>query len=184
MIIAVSGTPATGKTSVARILKKMLGANLISLNELVKKRKIKSGYDRKRKTYVADESAIRKAVEKLIQKGETNIVEGHAAHIIKSDIVFVLRCNPAKLAARMKRKGWPANKIRENIEAELLDAITIEALESNKKRDVMEIDTSAKSSQQIAMLIKKLLNNHRLQKRYLAGKIDWTEQYKKYFSSL
>lgn len=182
MIIAISGTPATGKTSTARMLAKMLHANLVSVSSLVKSRKIKSRYDRRRDTLVVSERDIKKAVSRAIKKGRINIVEGHAAHIIKADMIFVLRCNPPELVKRMKKKGWPGRKIRENLDAELLDAITIEAVEANGKKKVIEIDTSSRTARKTAVLMKKLLNNHRLQKRYLAGSIDWTERYKKYFS--
>lgn len=180
MLISISGTPATGKTTVSRLLTKMLNANLISISSLVKTKKMKSYYDKKRKTKVVNEKDITKAVEKMIHANKINIVEGHAAHIIKSDKVFVLRCSPPRLVQRMKMKGWGARKIRENVHAEILDTITVEALEANRKSRVFEIDTSNRTPRQTASLIVKLLNNHRWQKKYLAGRIDWTEKYKKY----
>ncbi len=119
----------------------------------------------------------------MLRADRINIVEGHVAHIIKADKVFVLRCSPPILIKRMRKKGWGAAKIKENIEAEILDVITTEALEMNKKNNVVEIDTSMRSPSQIAALIGKILNNHRLQRKYSAGSIDWSERYKKYLTS-
>ncbi len=183
MIIAISGTPATGKTAVASILAKILKANLISISSLVKAKKIKSYYDRKRRTFVVNERDIKNAIKRILRADKINIVEGHVAHIIKSDKVFVLRCSPPILIKRMRKKGWGAAKIRENIKAEILDVITTEALETSKKSNVIEIDTSTKSPVQTAALIVKILNNYRLQRKYSAGSVDWSERYKKYLTS-
>ena len=175
MIIVISGTPCTGKTSTAKILSKILKARLISISELVKSEEISGSYDKKRKTSVVDEKVIKNRINKLAYKTPTTIVEGHVAHIIDADKTIILRCNPLVLKKRMRKRKWSKAKIKENIEAEILDVITIEALGINKH--VVEIDTSDLTPKKIALIIKKLLNNHRLQKEYLPGRIDWTEKY-------
>lgn len=182
MIVVISGTPATGKTSAGKELKKLLGAKLISISDLIARKRIASHYDRKRDTKVVRERDIKKAVAGEIEKGGANIVEGHAAHILKADYVFVLRCRPPALLKRMKGKAWTKEKVTENLEAELLDTIAIEAVEVNKKR-VYEIDTSVRTEKQTAALIKKIIGSNALQKKYRAGKIDWTERYRKYFTA-
>lgn len=180
MIIAISGTPATGKTSVSRELAKKLNANLISVSELAKKKTVKSRYDKKMKTRIVDIRDIKKVVEKKIEKGRINIVDSHLSHLIRADIVVVLRTRPDVLEKRMKAKKWPKGKISENIKAEILDAATIEAISEHGKNKVIEIDTTGKSAEGVAALVVKLLNNHPLQKKYRPGRIDWSERFFRY----
>lgn len=178
MIISITGTPGTGKTAAARILAKNICAKLISIGSLVEKGKVRSKYDKQRKTRIVDEKDLEKAVRKEIKKGKTNVVEGHLSHLIKADYVFVLRTNPVELHRRLKKKRWHENKIKENVLAEFLDATAIEALGKNSRNRVFEINTTAKRPAATARLIKTILNNYSLQKTYRAGKMDWTEKYK------
>lgn len=175
IIIAISGTPGTGKTDVAEILAKRLGANLITIPLLLRKKQLGYGYDRKRKTKVIDEKDFEKAVKSSIVKNKANIVESHLAHLVKSDSVFVLRANPAVLERRLKKRKWPKEKVRENVEAEMLDEITIEALQKN--RNVYEIDTSSADAQKTADVVLRILNNYPYGKKYRAGRISWLKKY-------
>lgn len=178
MIITISGTPGTGKTAVAKELWKLLGWDVVSIAELVKEKKLKSAYDRNRKTRIVDEKTLDKDIRKFLDKRKNYIIDGGLAHFVKGDICIVLRANPAMLERRMKKRKWPEEKIKENIEAEILDVVTAEALDTSK--NIIEIDTSKKTAKQTALLTKKLLNNHRMQKIYRAGRIDWSERYRKY----
>ncbi|MEM7819213.1 MAG: adenylate kinase family protein [Candidatus Aenigmatarchaeota archaeon] len=180
-IISISGTPGVGKTEVAKQLARLLGANLISINKLIKKGKVPYKLDKKRKTKIIDIKILQKVINKEIKKGKINIIEGHLSHLLKSDKIIILRANPQILEKRMKKKKWSKNKIEENIKAEILDMITIETLEKHNKNKIIEIDTTNKKPKVISMTIMKILNNHRLQKEYSIGKIDWT---KKYFKEL
>lgn len=177
MITAISGTPGTGKTSVAKILAKKLDANLISISMLV--REVKHSWDKSRRTRIVDIKDLQKAVNKKLIRGKFNIVEGHLSHLLNSDIVVVLRCNPKELERRMKKKKWSRKKIGENIEAEILDEIITEAIEKHGMRKVFELDTSNKTAKGTAAIIKRLLNNFGT-KNYQPGIIDWTERYKDY----
>ena len=183
MIISISGIPGTGKTKVAKILAKKLNINLISIKNLIKKEKIPYKYDKKRKTKVVDPKDIQKAINKNLIKG-SNIIEGHLSHLIKSNFIFILRCNPVKLRRRLSKRGWTKKKIDENIQAEILDEITIEALQRrSKKVKIFEIDTSNKKPQAVAKTIAQILKYSSLGRdnrvaKYLPGKIDWTEKYK------
>jgi adenylate kinase len=174
MIISISGTPGVGKTSIAKILKKELDANLILLNALP----VPHAYDKKRRTKIVAISDLQKAAKKKIKKGRLNIIDGHLSHLMVADMTVILRCRPDILEKRMKKKGWKKGKIIENIQTEILDSTTIEAL--GTKRKIIEIDTTKKSPKQVAMLIKKVLNSHALQKKYLPGRIDWTRKFSHY----
>ena len=66
IVIALTGTPGTGKTSVAKILGKK-GFVIIELNSEIKNCSLYGSYDRKRKTYVADFGKIEKFMKKELK---------------------------------------------------------------------------------------------------------------------
>lgn len=177
MIISISGVPGTGKSDIAKNLSKKLHARLIIINDLIKNKEIIYNFDSRRKTKVVDIKHVQKAVDKHIING-INIVEGHLSHLIKSDIVIVLRANPKKLVKRLEGRKWKKSKIIENVQAEMLDAVTIEAIENNK--NVFEIDASNLTPEKASKIICNILKNSSMRKKYVPGKIDWTEKYASY----
>lgn len=157
-MLAITGTPGVGKTTVAEILKKK-GYKVASVNDLARK------YDCIEEVegeFVVD-------MEKLREKFSENLdfIEGHLSHFL-SDKCVVLRCNPLILKKRMKSKGWDEEKILENLESELIDQILVEALEVCS--EVHEIDTTDKTPEEVADLIEKIYLG-KLKLGY--GKIDW-----------
>ena len=171
MIVTISGSPGTGKTLMARYLSKTTGFSLVE----VKKLKIRHGYDRKRKSRIINPSVLKKKIREMAGSCGNLIVEGIPSHSAKSDIVIILRCRPDILRRRLRKRKWPEKKIIENVQAEILDAITIDALEEN--RNVYEIDTSGIPATKAAAIAMKIIEKPRARKRYMAGKIDWTGRY-------
>ena len=62
-VIAVSGTPGTGKTTIAKKLAKKLNYYYVDVNNLISKYKLSEGYDKKRRTKIVD---VKKLNKKLI----------------------------------------------------------------------------------------------------------------------
>ncbi|MCJ7816996.1 MAG: adenylate kinase family protein [Candidatus Aenigmarchaeota archaeon] len=155
MIISISGTPKTGKSTVAKALARKLGWKLISLNELAKEKGLYLGYDKSRKTRIVDIRRLRTEVRKLSRLHKNLILESHYSHDMPCDVVVILRTNPKELRKRMAREGWPKKKVAENIEAEIMEVVKSEALE--KAGTVLEIDTTGKKPEWVAeQIVKKL----------------------------
>jgi len=159
MIISISGTPKTGKTSVAKALAGKLGWELVSLNTLAKEKKLYVGYDRARKSRIVDLKKLRREVLKIAKKQKNLILESHYSHDMPCDVVVILRTNPAELRRRMRRAGWDTRKIEENVEAEIMEVVRNEALESAKK--VIEIDTTGAKPEWVAEQIAEKLPKRR-----------------------
>lgn len=164
----ISGTPGTGKTSVAKLLSKELNYKLIKINDFAKEKNLIISKDKKRNSDIVDTNKLNKEISKL--KGNF-VIEGHLAHFCKGDFCIVLRTNPKELEKRLKKKKWNSSKIKENVDAEIIDVCLQEALQINK--NVYEIDTTNKKPREIVETIKKILNG--IDKGHLPGKIDWTK---------
>ncbi len=179
MIISISGTPGTGKTKAARLLGRKMKANIIPLKALCKD--ISCKYDKKRKTKIVDIKDLQQSASKKIIKNKINIIEGHLSHFLKADVIVILRTNPIVLEKRLKKRKWRKSKIKENVMAEFLDEITTEAIEKHGRKKVFEIDASRTSEKKAAGIIAKILaKKGEVLNKYRAGRIDWSEKYKKY----
>ncbi len=177
MIILITGTPGTGKTTVSSVLKERLDAHLIAINELVLEKHLYTGVHPQKKYKIVDMEALIKELNFLTQKSNEGdvIIEGHLSHFYeKSDLVIVLRADPHLLSKRMKSKGWNDSKIDENLEAEALGICSYEAHQIHSGK-ANEIDTSDISPQQVSDLIIDVLNGD---KNLPIGAVDYLDHLK------
>uniref|UniRef100_A0A7J2TIT8 Putative adenylate kinase n=1 Tax=Archaeoglobus fulgidus TaxID=2234 RepID=A0A7J2TIT8_ARCFL len=159
-MIALTGTPGTGKTSVAEELKKR-GYKVISVREFAEIHRCakKAGNE-----IIID-------IERLSKHRFDGIIEGHLSHLLKPEMAIVLRCNPLVLKKRLLERGWDYEKVMENVEAELIDLILVEAIENCEK--VFEIDTTKMTISEVADAVEKILRG---EGNFEVGKIDWISE--------
>ncbi|MEM5872144.1 MAG: DUF359 domain-containing protein [Candidatus Aenigmatarchaeota archaeon] len=157
MIIAITGTPGTGKTEVAKALSKLLGWPWFSLNEIAAEKNLYQGYDEERMVKIVDIEKLKEEVNVLATIHKNIIIESHYAHEMPCDIAIVLRADPKVLRERMFSKGFHEEKISENIEAEIMGVIKEEAIQLG--REVYEIDTTKKRPDVVAKKIEKIIKN-------------------------
>ncbi|NIO22752.1 MAG: DUF359 domain-containing protein [Candidatus Aenigmarchaeota archaeon] len=155
MIIAITGTPATGKTEVAKALAKRMGWWYLSLNDLAEEEDLYKGYDEERMCKIVDLDRIREEVHILGISHKNMVLDGHYSHEMPCDVVIVLRTGLKELRKRMGEKGWLAGKIKENLSAEAMDICRQEALELNK--NTYEFDTTRKKPHQVAKEIENVI---------------------------
>jgi adenylate kinase len=171
------GTPCVGKTAVSNQLAKELKATHIDLARLVIDEKLSSGTDAKRGSLIADKPRLAKRVKQIIKdsvKEHDIIVDGHYATDIVDSAnvrwVFVLRRHPRELKQLMRKRGFKERKIRENLEAEILDVCLYDAVEAVGTEKVCEIDATDKNPAEIAYNIIQVLHG----KEFCAsGNVDW-----------
>ncbi len=181
MLIAITGTPGTGKTSASKILEKK-DYKVIDLNKLALENQFINGKDKKRNSNIVDIDKLNNYFDEF--KSEAVVfIDSHLSHFIsKADKVIILRCIPKKLKKNLEKKNWKDEKIKENIEAEILDVILSEATEIHDSSNIYEIDTSEKKVSEVADIIIELTEkDFKNIKNYNIGKIDWSEEILKDF---
>lgn len=185
MIIALSGTPGTGKTTVCGIISEhsqyRKQYHIIDLNKLILNEKLYSGKDEARDTYIADMDKLDERVKQIISQlpqGMDVIMEGHFAHLLPADAIIVLRAHPAALRKRLgKRMEYSFKKIKENANAEALDVILVESVQQCDK--VFEINTTDMNPLAVVKSVVSIIESKKLGKppeEFLPGKINWIEQ--------
>jgi adenylate kinase len=172
--IGISGTPGTGKSSVARELSKELQIPVIELSEFVVNNNLYLYYDAIRNSYVVDEEKLRNSMAKLYRERGAFIIVGHYVEILERDLyelVIVLRRNPIELLNILKTRRWPDSKVAENVEAELLSVCTFNAIEELSEDLVVEVDVTSKNVSEVVNEIMDILLG--LKSVYLGHRIDW-----------
>jgi adenylate kinase len=182
MWVALTGTPGTGKTTVATLLRKK-GYTIVDINKLAIKEDFVVGTDKKRHCKLIDVNNINKYIQKNFKRKDLVFFEGHVAHLLKAmDKIIILRCHPKELYTHLLKKKWSHKKIQENIEAEILDIILCEAVEQHLKKNIFEIDTTRKTPKNVVSSILEIVQKKfRPTKPYSIGQIDWSEEILKKF---
>jgi adenylate kinase len=168
--VALSGTPGTGKTSVGEELARR-GYLVVEVNQIAKEKGFLGRKDKRRATREVDISALDKEIIEDIKLNHAILV-GHLSHLLTVDLLVILRCHPSVLETRLKERGYSKSKVRENVEAEALDVILVESVETGKP--VLEIDTTGRSVIEVAEAVEEILAGER--EKYAIGNIDWSEE--------
>ena len=171
-MIVVSGTPGTGKTLVARLLAKDLGLRYVSSSVMLKALGAVRPDPTGRYTYLTGREGVRRALGTL-REAETPVVVETVYPSLwleegEEDTVFVvlLRTDPFELYERLARRGWPPEKVAENVLAEILGVIAGEL--ADYWHMVFEVDTTGKNADRVVEDLYEKLS------RWDAGfKIDW-----------
>lgn len=161
--IALTGTPGTGKSSVARLLARR--HPVVEVAELG--RALGLARERKDGGLTIDLARVARA----LRTGRLPwvVLVGHLAHLLPVRDVIVLRCHPIELERRLARaRRGRRRERRENALSEALDLVLIEAL--GGRRRVWEIDTTHRSVRAVARDVEARLA-HGGRPSY--GRIDW-----------
>ncbi len=173
--IVIGGTPGTGKTETAEILSERLGLRVLSLGELAREHDCLSTHDDERDTEVIDEDCLVQAlVEILDEEGEDIIIEGHYIDLVPSyrvKLAIILRTHPDELKRRLADRDYKEDKIRENVEAEVIGVCQLDALDAFGEGRVVEIDTTGINANAVAEGIIEQLNSPDTTVR-----IDWMQK--------
>jgi len=142
-VIIVSGTPGTGKTTVAKKIAEKENLKYIDLNKIIKQNKLFERYDKDKDTKIVDINKLNKALIKIIKKEKNVVIDSHLSHYLPKKYVdkcIITKCNLKELEKRLQKRGYSKEKIRENLDAEIFDTCRVEALESGHDVEVINTD--------------------------------------------
>jgi adenylate kinase len=169
MLVAITGTPGVGKSTVAEELG-VLGYIAISLDKLAAQHGFIEGEEDGMK--LINTGKLKRFVKSIRSKNDIFVLS-HYSHLIDPDITIVIRCNPDLLKKRLNKRSWSKEKIQQNMEAEAIDLITVEALENNVK--VYEVDSSTIEPRYVVEEILKIVKNEMYAEKFKPGHIDWSD---------
>jgi len=164
--LGITGTPGTGKKSVAPLVAEILGIPDYSLNELARSDRAKSGE--------VDTALLGKKVVAAVPSRA--VIYGHLVPYALPprtvERVVVLRCEPAVLKKRLTSRGYGEEKVRANVEAELIGLLSAESTLRFGADFVAEFDTTQSGPKEAARSVSSLLTGKAEGERY-----DWTVHY-------
>lgn len=164
--VALTGTPGTGKSTVAAAIGEQLGIEVIHLNDRIKEYGLHTGEDEERGSLVADIDAIEAHLGDW-----AGLLDSHLSHQFEAEAVVVLRCAPEELEARLADRGEPPAKVAENAESEALDIVLSEAVRRHGEEHVYEIDTTGRT---VAAVTEDVIDVLRGTREPSAGTVDFT----------
>ena len=179
MRILITGTPGTGKSSVAEEICRKKGWPLLSLKEIAEKHGCIVGKEGKER--IVDTGKLKKATLRELKGKKDAVIEGHLGceFSLPVDFVFVLRTHPSELQKRMRRRKYPARKIEENLMAEMLDYCS-QVSAKHYRVPTLEVDTTKRTPVQSARRIVSYLEK----KVKTLDKANWEKELRKAVLSL
>ncbi len=155
LVIAITGTPGTGKSTFAKTLSdKLKGSKLVEINDIVESKKLFSKVE-KDGTKVVKLNELSKEISDLSSEAKKEshvILVGHLAPDLKisPDIVVVTRLELKELARRLEARGYGKEKIRENIISESVDYCGVRSREMCG--ETYEVETDSQKSEMISYI--------------------------------
>ncbi len=160
-VVAITGTPGTGKTYLSKILAKKLGFYYVDIPKLGNS--IYAGYDKSRRVKIVDTNKMVIAFKRLYNHAKNQnykgiIFDSHLSHYLPRKLVelcIVLICDIKKLKRILEKRGYTSKKIRENLDAEIFEICYNEAIEKGHK--VLKIDTTTLNKKSLSKIVNKVL---------------------------
>ena len=173
-LVGVTGTPGTGKKSVAVELADLLGFTAKDVNALAREL---GCAERTGESEVVDIERLSRALLERTWRGV--VFHGHLLPDLfrggRIDYVAVLRCDPSILKERLWARGYRGDHLRENLEAELIGVSLSASLRSFGASRVREFDTSRSHAREVAGAIAAGYKSRRSQR--VGSWTDWTRRY-------
>jgi adenylate kinase len=159
--LVITGNPGVGKHTSATIIAARTGAEMIDINRVAIDnnaiaKKTERGLE-------VDVKKLGRLIAKLLKSKKDLIIVGHLApYVIKPagvSMVAVLRRSPYELEKTLEKRGYSADKVRENLASEILGVSLYDSLKTFGRRKVAEFDTTGRTPEQTADEIMRALRS-------------------------
>ena len=168
-VIFISGTPCTGKTTIAS----KLNGDVIKVNDLAISHGFVEGIDTQKGYKIINIEKLNNYISVMIKKSKGLLIfEGHLTHLCEgADKVIILRLEPEILKKRLEKRNYSEAKINENLEAEALGVCSIEALD-NYDDNIIELDLTGLDIDEAVELVQKAIDG---EVSFPVGSVDFTQ---------
>merc|ERR1712062_29271 len=142
--ILICGTPGTGKSTLAEKVGEETGWTVISVGDFAKEHGHVEEYDADRDCGVLNEDPLLDDLEEIQKEGK-HIFEYHGADLFPErwfKLVVVLSTDNGVLYDRLRQRNYKEEKIRENIECEIMKIISEEARNGYKEDVVVYLNSN------------------------------------------
>ena len=139
MVVIITGTPGTGKTSLASRLAHEENRAVLHVSDVLEQEGLDSEWDAKNQCFLVDVVALSAVLERHAREDPELIIDGHLSHEIDPSLVdrcIVCKCELAELKRRLEERGYGESKVRENLDCEIFDVCFTEALERGHAPEV------------------------------------------------
>ncbi len=151
MIIAITGTPGTGKTTLCSLIGQR-GYKVIKVKDYCEEHGLLGEYDEGDGSYLIDLELFDRDMSESeffnSASEECIFLDSHLSHLLKVNGAVVLRCQPAILRKRLENRDYSRIKIEDNVVCEMVDVIAMEVKRTNVPS--IELDTSSNPSDFLA----------------------------------
>ncbi|MEM4573532.1 MAG: adenylate kinase family protein [Candidatus Caldarchaeum sp.] len=165
MIIWITGTPGVGKTTIGKMIAKLYRYRCIDLPEFVTQTGVG---EVKPDGIVVDVRKLRGTLARMVE--DDTVFSGHIVVKLpgRRQKCIVLRCNPLKLANRLRRRGYSSDKVVENVEAEFVGVVYLDAVKQFGHRNVVQVDVTKKTVSETVRYCREILDG-----KVVGDKVDW-----------
>ena len=171
--VGLTGTPGTGKTTVAKAISDL--AVTLNVSDLAEERGFLGSFEPDEEVKEIDIENLVPVLEEewITEPDGLTIIEGHLAHHLPCDVVVVLRCDPDILRERLEKRGYSEKKINDNVEWELMGSMWNEYEDTNVPWT--EFDCSNSSASDIVKSIIEWLDSG-MQSTQSSMVLDWVSR--------
>ncbi|KAL1124043.1 hypothetical protein AAG570_001813 [Ranatra chinensis] len=145
--ILITGTPGTGKSTLAEKLSKQLKFKWINVSELAKEKNYLSEIENDGCGILDEDKVVDELEETVGSTVGGVIVEYHGCDFFPErwfDMVIVLRTSTEQLYDRLSARGYAEKKLRDNVDCEIFQVLAEEARESYKADIIHELQSDTK----------------------------------------
>ncbi len=170
--VGITGTPGTGKKTLAPLVASRMGLKCISLyDEAVASGLVKEGNH----DAAIDTAALGRFLADHV--GGPALIYGHLLPYVlgRREVrkVAILRCEPKTLKRRLLARGYQPEKVTENVEAELIGVLSADSFAAFGSKKSAEFDTAASRPTAAAKILSEFLRGD----REPGPRVDWTLNY-------
>ena len=164
----LTGNPGVGKHTVAKLLGKKLGFDLIDINQVAVQEGV---FEESEGVLDVDVKKLKKILGKMITKN--SLVVGHLTPYVISrkqvKIAVVLRRDPYKLISVYEKRKYSHQKAMENLGSEVLGVTYYDSINEFGSDRTFQLNTTDKSVSAIVKKIEDLFVNGVFQE----DEVDW-----------